>query len=193
LAEQPTESCPHQRHLHSKANIQVWRHAATAISRRHLRQAKFRKDFDIGAGPVATWNDAQACHAADLAASVDASGIEEAPGHTVQARAEYRQISREWHGWFGVGSVPTNPLPIFGRGFLSVKPRAKHATTWLNAQAGHTTDTAEGIYARIGSSGSSLKRKALSDISRSQIGKRAIVRVEDRTDGVIRGFLELRS
>jgi hypothetical protein len=83
--------------LHTQANIQIWRHAAIAISRRHLRQAKFRKDFDIGAGPIATWNDAQACHAADLTASVYARGIEEAPGHTEQARAEYRQISREWH------------------------------------------------------------------------------------------------
>jgi hypothetical protein len=59
-----------QTHLHTQANIQMWRHAAIAISQQHLRQAKFRKDFDIGAGPAATWNDAQACHAADLAASV---------------------------------------------------------------------------------------------------------------------------
>lgn len=113
----------------------------------------------------------QSCHAADLAGSVYARGIEEAPGHTEQARAEYRQISREWHGWLGVGPVPTNPLPIFGRGFLGIKPGAKRATTWLDAQAGHTTDTAERIYARIGSSGSSLKRKALSDISGSQYGE----------------------
>jgi hypothetical protein len=41
-----------QTHLHTQANIQMWRHAAIAISRQHLRQAKFRKDFDIGAGPA---------------------------------------------------------------------------------------------------------------------------------------------
>lgn len=181
-----------QTYLHTKANIQIWRHAAIAISRQHLRQAKFRKDFDIGAGPIATWNDAQACHAADLAASVYARGIEEAPGHTEQARAEYRQISREWHGWLGVGPVPANPLPIFGRGFLGIKPGAKRATTWLDAQAGHTTDTAERIYARIGSSGSSLKRKALSDISGSHLGKKAIIRGEDKAEGVIRGSSESR-
>src|SRR6201995_4619968 len=48
-----------------------------------------------------TWNDGQACHAADLAASIYARGIEEAPGHFASARAEYRQISREWHSWLG--------------------------------------------------------------------------------------------
>jgi hypothetical protein len=76
---------------------------------------------------------------------------------------------------------------------LGIKPGAKRATTWLDAQAGHTTDIAERIYARIGSSGSSLKRKALSDISGTQIGKKAMIRVEDRAEGVIRGFLEPRS
>jgi hypothetical protein len=130
----------------------------------------------------------QACHVADLAASVYARGIKEAPGYTEQVRAEYRQISREWHGWLAVGSVPNNPIPIFGRGFLGIKPGAKRATTWLDGQAGNTTDTAERIYTRISSSGSSLKRKALSDISGSQIGKRAMIRVEDRAEGIIRCF-----
>jgi hypothetical protein len=94
-----------------------------------------------------------------------------------------------------VGPVPTNPLPIFRRGFLGIKPGAKRATTWLDAQAGHTTDTAERIYARIGISGSSLKRKALSDISGSQVGKKAMFRVGDKVktvEGVPRGFLEAK-
>jgi hypothetical protein len=120
-----------QTHLHTQANIQIWWHAAIAISHWHLRQAKFRKDFDIGAGPIATWNDAQACHAADLAASVYARGIEEAPGHTEQARAEYRQISREWHAWLGLSPFPDNPLLEFGKGFNVI--RAKPATTWMDA------------------------------------------------------------
>jgi hypothetical protein len=178
-----------QTHLHTQANIQMWRHAAIAISRQHLRQAKFRKDFDVGAGPAATWNDAQACHAADLAASIYARGIEEAPGHTEQARAEYRQISREWHAWLGLAPVPNNPLPKFGKGFSVA--RKKPATTWMDAQAGHTTDTAERIYARIGSSRLSLKRKALSDISETQTGKKAVFRVEDKSDkakGALEGY-----
>ncbi|KAH6984205.1 hypothetical protein BKA56DRAFT_580711, partial [Ilyonectria sp. MPI-CAGE-AT-0026] len=28
-----------------ETNIQLWRHAAIAISRRHLQQAKFKRDF----------------------------------------------------------------------------------------------------------------------------------------------------
>ena len=178
-----------QTHLHTQANIQMWRHAAIAISRQHLRQAKFRRDFDVGARPAATWNDAQACHAADLAASIYARGIEEAPGHTEQARAEYRQISREWHAWLGLAPIPNNPLPKFGKGFSVA--RKKPATTWMDAQAGHTTDTAERIYARIGSSRLSLKRKALSDISETQIGKKVVFRVEDKTNkakGALEGY-----
>jgi hypothetical protein len=116
-------------HLHTQANIQIWRHAAIAISRRHLRQAKFRKDFDIGARPAATWNDAQACHAADLAASIYARGIEEAPGQVAAARAEYRQISREWHAWLGLAPFPDNPLPEFGKGFDVVdRDGSRHGT-----------------------------------------------------------------
>lgn len=88
-------------YLRTDANIPILRHSIIVISRRHLRQAKFRKDFDIAIGPKATWNDAQACHTADLAVSIYARGIEEAPGHTASARAEYRQISGEWHSWPG--------------------------------------------------------------------------------------------
>ena len=64
----------------------------------------------------------------------------------------------------------------------------------MDAQAGHITDTAERIYARISSSGLSSKRKAVSDISGNQPGKKAKFRAEDRADkadGVIRGFLKL--
>lgn len=36
-----------------------------------------------------------------MAGAIYARGIEEAPGHVASARAEYRQISREWHSWLG--------------------------------------------------------------------------------------------
>jgi hypothetical protein len=134
-----------QTHLHTQANIQIWRHAAIAISRRHLRQAKFRRDFDIGAGPAMTWNDAQACHAADLAASIYARGIEEAPGHVESARAEYRQISREWHSWLGF-------VLYFGSGRVSA----------CEASPGRTNS----------SNGLSSKRKALSNVSTNRMPKR---------------------
>ena len=82
-------------HLDTKAAILLWRHAAIAISQRHLRQAKFNKDYGLEISP--TWNDEQAGHLSHLASTIYARGIEEAPSHIAAARAEYRQISREWH------------------------------------------------------------------------------------------------
>jgi hypothetical protein len=88
-----------QQYLHTDGNILLWRHAAIAISRRHLRQAKFRKDYTADA--PGTWNDLQTAHATSTAGMIYARGIEEAPGHVASARAEYRQISREWHSFLG--------------------------------------------------------------------------------------------
>jgi hypothetical protein len=88
-------------HLDTEAAILLWRHAAIAISRRHLRQAKFNKDYGLEISP--TWNDEQAGHPSHLASTIYARGIEEAPGHIAAARAEYRQISREWHTFLGLG------------------------------------------------------------------------------------------
>jgi hypothetical protein len=81
-------------HLHTEAAILLWRHAAIAISQRHLQQvAKFSKDYGLETSP--TWNEEQAGHLSHLASTVYARGIEEAPGHVAAARAEYRRISRE--------------------------------------------------------------------------------------------------
>jgi hypothetical protein len=90
-------SCEFRSMLHTKANIQIWRHVAIAINRRHLRQARFKKDFDLGT----TWNDEQAGHGTLLAGSIYARGIEEADGHIASMRTEYLQISQEWHAWLG--------------------------------------------------------------------------------------------
>ncbi|GKU14558.1 unnamed protein product [Fusarium langsethiae] len=85
----------------TETNIQMWRHAAIAISRRHLQQAKFKKDF-IEAVSWA-WNDEMAAHSTRIAGLTYARGLEEAPGHIAGAKAEYRRISREWHAWLGFG------------------------------------------------------------------------------------------
>ncbi|RKK53181.1 hypothetical protein BFJ69_g17838 [Fusarium oxysporum] len=87
--------------LGTEASVQMWRHAAIAISRRHLQQAKFKRDF-IEAVSWA-WNDEMAAHSTQLAGLTYARGLEEAPGHVAGARAEYRRISREWHAWLGFG------------------------------------------------------------------------------------------
>lgn len=94
-----------QRLVLTKVTIPIWRHAAIAISRRHLRQAKFKRDF-IEAVTWA-WNDEMATHSTKLAGLAYARGLDEAPGHVAGAKAEYRRISREWHAWLGFGGYQT--------------------------------------------------------------------------------------
>jgi hypothetical protein len=72
-------------HLDTEVAILLWRHAAIVISRRHLRQVKFSKDYGIKTRQ--TWNDVQAGHLSHLASTVYARRIEEAPGHVALARA----------------------------------------------------------------------------------------------------------
>jgi hypothetical protein len=86
-------------HLSTHANIVIWRHCAIAISRKHLKSGKFKKDY--GAQPTPTWIDEQSAHGTLRAGLVYARGIEEAPGHVASARAEYRALSREWHAFLG--------------------------------------------------------------------------------------------
>jgi hypothetical protein len=40
-------------------------------------------------------------HSTRFAGSIYARGIEEALGHVASARAEHRQVSREWHSRLG--------------------------------------------------------------------------------------------
>ena len=95
-----------------------------------------------------TWNNAQACHLADLARSIYAQGIEEAPGHVASARAEYRQISRAWHSWLGFA-------------------------LYLGGRAGAREAGEPGPKSASSSSGLSSKRKALADLSQNRVAKRA--------------------
>lgn len=101
----------------TKFDIRTWRHAAITISRRHLHQAKFKRDF-IEAAAWA-WNDEMAAHSTKMAGLTYARGLDEAPGHMAGAKTEYRRISREWHAWLGFGGYrttkpdragPANPL-----------------------------------------------------------------------------------
>ncbi|SCO76826.1 uncharacterized protein FRV6_01038 [Fusarium oxysporum] len=92
----------------TETNIQMWRHAAIAISRRHLQQAKFKRDF-IEAVSWA-WNDEMAAHSTRIAGLTYARGLEESPGHIASAKAEYRRISREWHAWLGFGGFRSSAI-----------------------------------------------------------------------------------
>jgi len=112
-----------------------------------LKQAKFKKDFDIGT----TWNDEQAGHTTYLAGSIYARGIQEAPGHVAAARAEYREVSRAWHSWLGF-AASTN---------TATTTAATVATTPTAAPTTVAPTTVP-----------SVKRKALSEVLVNQPAKR---------------------
>ncbi|KAL5344753.1 hypothetical protein ACLOAV_010150 [Pseudogymnoascus australis] len=99
-------------YLNTTANITLWRHAAIAISRKHLGGLKFKRDY--GSEPAPTWAAEQTGHTANVAGNVYARGIEEAPGHVELARTEYRALSRTWHSFLGFGAylgvLPPNSL-----------------------------------------------------------------------------------
>jgi hypothetical protein len=99
-------------YLNTTANITLWRHAAIAISRKHLGGLKFKRDY--GSEPAPTWVAEQTGHTANVAGNVYARGIEEAPGHVELARTEYRALSRTWHSFLGFGAylgvLPPNSL-----------------------------------------------------------------------------------
>ena len=72
--------------LGTGANIVMWRHAAIAISRKHLSGKGFKRDYDGKEEPAAI--DSQAGHSSVLAGQIYARGVEEAPGHVASVRAE---------------------------------------------------------------------------------------------------------
>ena len=76
---------------------------AIAISRRHLKSKKgFKRDYDDNEG-FQIVADAQAAHSSRIAGQIYGRGIEEAPGHVQSRKAEYREVSREWHYCLGFG------------------------------------------------------------------------------------------
>lgn len=82
-------------YLNTTANITTWRHAAIAISQKHLRKAKFKHDYS--SEPAPTWVAEQTGHTAYVAGNVYTRGIEKAPGYVASACAEYCALSRTWH------------------------------------------------------------------------------------------------
>jgi hypothetical protein len=99
-------------YLNTTANITTWRHAAIAISQKHLRGAKFKQDYSLE--PAPTWVAEQTGYTAYVTGNVYAREIEEAPGYVASARAEYRALSRTWHSFLSFGVylsvLPPNSL-----------------------------------------------------------------------------------
>jgi hypothetical protein len=84
-------------HLHTVMNITIWRHIAVAISRQHLRNGQFKRDYDV----VESYADHQTAHTSLMAGNVYARLLGEAPGHVALARQQYRIVSREWQSFLG--------------------------------------------------------------------------------------------
>ena len=75
----------------------TYRHVAIAISRRHLAQGGFKRDYDVEESAT----DGQTAHTSWTAGRLYARGIEEAPGHVEARRAGFRMVSRSWHKFLG--------------------------------------------------------------------------------------------
>ena len=86
-------------------NIQVYRHLAVAMSRKHLSCGGFKRDYDVDDTMV----DTQASHTTWTAGTVYARGLEEAAGHVEARKSEYRKVSQEWHSFLGF--VPSSLPP----------------------------------------------------------------------------------
>lgn len=96
-----------KRDLKTKANVLLWRHAAIAISRRHLPEGRqFKRDYRPDEKNAVM--DLQAAHTSQMAGSCYARDVREGRGHVASIRAEYRQLSRSWHTCLGFG-VPLPP------------------------------------------------------------------------------------
>lgn len=90
------------RGLRTTACIISWRHAAIAISRRHLPEGSaFKRDY--GPDERSTAMDLQAAHTSRMAGICYGRGMREGPGQTASLRAEFRTLSRNWHTCLGFG------------------------------------------------------------------------------------------
>jgi hypothetical protein len=105
-------------HLRTTITINSYRHAAIAISRVHLKCGGFKRDYGLEEKKV----DNQSTHTSWTAGTIYARGLEEAPGFVDARRAEFRQVSREWHAFLGF-------QPCFGN-------RKRPLEEIINEQAG---------------------------------------------------------
>lgn len=81
----------------SPLTLSTYRHIAIAISRRHLTQGGFKRDYDVEEQTT----DVQTTHTSWTAGRLYARGLEEAPGHVEARRAGFRMVSRGWHKFLG--------------------------------------------------------------------------------------------
>lgn len=87
------------RGLRTTANILIWRHAAIAVSRKHMSERGFKRDYRQKTADDVI--NAQAGHTTAVAGQIYARGIHETSDYVASVKAEYRQISRQWHACLG--------------------------------------------------------------------------------------------
>lgn len=78
-------------------NIQVYRHLAVAMSRKHLSCGGFKRDYGVDDSKA----DAQCSHTTWTVGTVYARGLEEAARHVEARKSEHRKVSQEWHRFLG--------------------------------------------------------------------------------------------
>lgn len=89
--------------LNTTITILIWRHAAIAMSFKHLpEEYHFKRDYGLKEGDAIM--DLQATHSSKRASASYARGRDEGPGFTRLVRNEYRQLSRHWHVFLGYGT-----------------------------------------------------------------------------------------
>ena len=98
--------------LKSKLGIQIYRHVAIAMSRKHIRTHHFTP---IQTEEDSTW-DEQCGHGSDMGGRIYARELRDAPGVVESKRETFRRISLLWHLFLGFMTWMTNmqdPSPFF--------------------------------------------------------------------------------
>jgi hypothetical protein len=84
--------------LKAGLTISTYRHVAIALSRRHLQDTKFKKDYDA----EDKLSDQLATHGPNTAGRLCARSLEEAPEMVESKRKAFWAVSRKWHEFLGV-------------------------------------------------------------------------------------------
>jgi hypothetical protein len=114
--------------------LSTYHHIAIAISRRHLTQGGFKRDYDVEEQA----SDVQTTHTSWTAGRLYARGLEEAPGHVEARRAGFRVVSRGWHKFLGFSDPTFTKKRVLEDMTNSIPP--KRARTDSGARGGIETD-----------------------------------------------------
>lgn len=90
--------------LSTTISVLLWRHAAIAMSRKHLPEGfQFKRDYSLNEEDAIM--DLQSTHSSRRAAITYARSRDEGPGFRKMLRDNCRALSRAWHTFLGFGTV----------------------------------------------------------------------------------------